>query len=95
MGKSQFVGEGMDAAPLLRQKYASVNAGKRWKMAGSYLKKVVGVRLGVREFGALRGAAAIRGLRVSQLIRQILLEWLSSHNYLPRKSESSEAEGEK
>ncbi|MEM3490109.1 MAG: hypothetical protein QXO75_10725 [Nitrososphaerota archaeon] len=56
-------------------------------MAGSYLKKVVGVRLGVREFGALRGAAAIRGLRVSQLIRQILLEWLSSHNYLPRKSE--------
>lgn len=40
------------------------------------LGKVVGVRLSSEDYKALRKVARLRGLRIIQLVRMILLEWL-------------------
>jgi len=42
------------------------------------LEKVIGVRLSVMDAEALSKAAELRGLRPSQFVRQLILEWLSS-----------------
>ena len=44
------------------------------------LEKVIGVRLSVMDAEALSKAAELRGLRSSQFVRQLILEWLSSQD---------------
>lgn len=44
------------------------------------LEKVIGVRLSVMDAEALSKAAELRGLRPSQFVRQLILEWLSSQD---------------
>jgi len=44
------------------------------------LEKVIGIRLSVMDAEALSKAAELRGLRPSQFVRQLILEWLSSQD---------------
>ena len=51
-------------------------------MRRNNLNGVIGVRLDARDVRLLREIARLRGLKVSQLARQIILEWLGRHSYL-------------
>jgi len=51
-------------------------------MRRNSLNRVIGVRLEARDARLLREIARLRGLKVSQLARQIILEWLGRHSYL-------------
>lgn len=63
-------------------------------MVRSYLRKVIGFRLGVREFRALKEVARLKGLRVGQLARQIILEWINQESHLCKRM-MFDREGEK